>query len=68
MKTTSEVKCPICRLLFHVDEYLEVGDSITCPTCSTDLEIIHGNPLRVREATSEEYSYGYEYDEDEEEQ
>ena len=67
MDEAREVKCPICRIPFHINEYLDAGDILACPMCSTDLEITNLNPPRVREVVEND-GYSYLYDDEEEEQ
>ena len=63
MDEAPEVKCPVCRIPFHLNEYLDVGDILACPMCSTDLEILNLRPPRVKEV-AEEDSYSHFYDDE----
>ena len=41
-------RCPECDCDLELDSYeLDVGETIHCPECATEVRIISENPLRV---------------------
>jgi alpha-aminoadipate carrier protein LysW len=48
-------KCPECEADLELDGYeLDVGETINCPECATELKIVTNDPISVTVATEEE--------------
>jgi uncharacterized paraquat-inducible protein A len=48
-------RCPECEMDLELDGYdLDVGETINCPECSTELRVTNVEPLAVALAESEE--------------
>ncbi len=39
--------CPECETPITVDEDLEDGETIECPDCGIELEVVNTNPLEL---------------------
>lgn len=47
-------KCPECESDLELDGYeLDVGESVNCPECSTELRIVSNDPTSVAVAGEE---------------
>ena len=64
MEEKSGVLCPVCRTRFDLEGYLDIGDTLSCPTCSANLEVTSVDPPRVEEVMSEDDKYDYTVDND----
>ena len=64
-------KCPECGERLYPDEYMEEGDTIVCPLCEEEVEVVSAKPFKVRklinhdnstysEQSNEEENYNYE--------
>jgi len=42
-----ETKCLECQAQISLDVTTQAGEVITCPECSTDLEVIQVKPLKL---------------------
>ena len=41
-------KCPECEMDLELDGYdLDVGETINCPECATELKVVSSEPLTV---------------------
>lgn len=49
MMEDKKVKCPVCEEMFEFDPDLEVGNTMYCPGCYTDLKVVKLNPIQVEE-------------------
>lgn len=59
------VKCPMCKKKFELEDDLNVGDSTYCAECYEELHIISLNPPKVEVVESkEEESYEDEENDD----
>ena len=48
-------RCPECEMDLELDGYdLDVGETINCPECSTELRVVNIDPITVTPAESEE--------------
>jgi alpha-aminoadipate/glutamate carrier protein LysW len=48
-------RCPECEADLELDGYeLDVGETINCPECATELRIVTNDPISVTVATEEE--------------
>jgi alpha-aminoadipate carrier protein LysW len=48
-------RCPECEADLELDGYeLDVGETINCPECATELKIVSNDPLSVAVASDEE--------------
>ncbi len=52
-------RCPDCGVNIDIEEEVEQGDTISCPECDVDLEVVSANPVELRLAK--------DFDEDEDE-
>ncbi len=41
-------RCPDCGVNIDIEEEVEQGDTVTCPECSVDLEVVSTNPVELR--------------------
>jgi len=47
-------RCPECQADLELDGYeLDVGESINCPECATELKVVTSEPLAVALAEEE---------------
>ena len=42
-----EVRCPMCKQKFNLDDIYEKGDSVYCSECYEELIVVNLNPPRV---------------------
>lgn len=54
--------CPDCDNRIVLNSHPRVGQTITCPSCDTDLEVIGLNPLEF------DFVYDWSWEDDEEEE
>jgi alpha-aminoadipate/glutamate carrier protein LysW len=48
-------RCPECEMDLELDGYdLDVGETINCPECSTELRVVSIDPIAVTPAEGEE--------------
>ena len=48
-------RCPECEMDLELDGYdLDVGETINCPECSTELRVVSLDPISVTAAEEEE--------------
>jgi alpha-aminoadipate carrier protein LysW len=48
-------RCPECESDLELDGYeLDVGETINCPECSTELKVVSNDPVSVALAGEEE--------------
>jgi alpha-aminoadipate carrier protein LysW len=48
-------RCPECEMDLELDGYdLDVGETINCPECSTELRVVSLEPISVTAAEQEE--------------
>ncbi len=52
-------RCPDCGVNIDIEEEVEQGDTVSCPECDVDLEVVSTNPVELRLAK--------DFDEDEDE-
>ena len=43
----TEVRCPMCKKNFRLDEWFEKGDTVYCSECYEELMVVSIEPLRV---------------------
>lgn len=60
------IKCPVCREYFELEDDLEKGEITSCPRCYEDLEVISINPLRIESIGEDLYDEDKYYDEEDE--
>jgi alpha-aminoadipate carrier protein LysW len=53
-----ETKCLECQAQISLDTTTQVGEVITCPECSTDLEVIQVKPLKLSLAPEVQEDWG----------
>jgi len=41
-------RCPDCVVNVDIGEEVEQGDTVTCPECGVDLEVVSTNPVELR--------------------
>ena len=41
------MNCPECETLVTVEEDVEEGQTVECPECGTELEVVNTNPLEL---------------------
>lgn len=59
-------KCPECGTLIDLEEdEVETGETISCPECAVDLEVVNTNPLELDVIEEEEEEEEEFEDEDE---
>ena len=47
-------RCPECEMDLELDGYdLDVGETINCPECSTELKVVSVDPIGVTAAEEE---------------
>ncbi len=51
------IRCPDCGVNIDIEEEVEQGDTVSCPECDVDLEVVSTNPVELRLAN--------DFDEDE---
>lgn len=54
----NEVKCLECQAQITLETDLQVGEVITCPECSTDLEVKQVNQLKLSIAPKVQEDWG----------
>lgn len=54
----NEIKCLECQAQINLDTTTQVGEVITCPECSTDLEVIQVKPLKLGLAPEVQEDWG----------
>ena len=42
------IKCVSCKEKFEPDEYVEAGDTIMCPACYEEMEVVSVDPVKIR--------------------
>ena len=42
-----EVRCPVCKKKFRLDDFYEKGDAVYCSECYEELIVANLNPPRV---------------------
>jgi alpha-aminoadipate carrier protein LysW len=59
-------RCPDCGGNIDIEEEVGQGDTVTCPECGVDLEVVSTNPVELRLAKDlDEDEDEEEWDEDE---
>jgi len=48
------VKCISCKERFEPDDYVEAGDTIMCPACYEEMEVVSTNPIKIRKSEKSE--------------
>lgn len=62
----SMIKCLFCKERFEPDEHLEESDTVMCPGCNEEMEVISVDPVKVRKLKKGDSDYEEEdYDDDE---
>ena len=44
---SNDVRCPMCKKIFKLDESYEKGDTVYCSECYEELMVVSIDPLRV---------------------
>ena len=58
--------CPECEALVDLDaDEVEEGETVSCPDCGMDLEVMSTNPMELRLAKEEDLDEDEEDDDDE---
>lgn len=52
--TTLIATCPLCDEDFDLDDDIEIGEVVTCPSCENELEIVSTEPIQLVEFEEEE--------------
>ncbi|MBN1522579.1 MAG: hypothetical protein JW928_08605 [Candidatus Aureabacteria bacterium] len=68
MLKTIKIKCPRCWDKLEIDEYTETGDSISCPHCYSDIEVVSLDPPKLVKAEKSRYDDDEDYSYDDEEE
>ncbi|MHA1732359.1 MAG: lysine biosynthesis protein LysW [Promethearchaeota archaeon] len=45
---TRKLECPVCFFEFEVADVPELNDTIRCPDCGVDLEVVEVSPTSLR--------------------
>lgn len=53
-----KVKCLECQAEISVEKDIKKGEVVTCPECSTDLEVIEEKPLKLGLAPKVQEDWG----------
>ena len=62
MKPKIRIDCPVCNDSFHPGKWLSLGDTLTCPNCEEELEVVQSKPLVVVGVDSLDFQYEDEED------
>ncbi len=54
----TKTKCLDCHGEITVEKDTQVGEVITCPECSTDLEVVEVNPIKLTLAPVAQEDWG----------
>lgn len=54
----NEIKCLECQAQITLEADVQAGEVITCPECSTDLEVIQVKPLKLGLAPEVQEDWG----------
>ena len=46
--------CPECRTAIDIEDDVEEGQTIDCPECGTELQVVNTDPVELEEAASDE--------------
>ncbi len=46
--------CPECRTAIDVDDEVEEGQTIDCPECGAELQVVNTDPVELEALSSEE--------------
>ncbi len=46
--------CPECEAAIDVEDDVEEGQTMDCPECGAELEVVNTNPVEFRVVSSEE--------------
>ncbi len=41
-------RCPDCGVNIDIEEEVNQGDTVSCPECDADLEVVSTNPVELR--------------------
>ncbi len=41
-------RCPDCGVNIDIEEEVNQGDTLSCPECDVDLEVVSTNPVELR--------------------
>lgn len=58
MSKKIETKCLECQAKIILDPDIQAGEVVTCPECSTDLEIIQVKPIKLSLAPKVQEDWG----------
>ena len=58
MNKNKKVVCPDCQAEVMAEDDVQVGEVITCPECSANLEVTSSNPLTVTQAAAVKEDWG----------
>lgn len=58
MNKNKKVICPDCQAEVMAEDDVQVGEVITCPECSVNLEVTNNNPLTVTHAAAVKEDWG----------
>jgi alpha-aminoadipate carrier protein LysW len=47
-------RCPECEAKFDIEEDVEEGQTMDCPECGAELEVVNTNPVELDAVSSEE--------------
>lgn len=50
--------CPECGAEISIETGAQKGEVVTCPECTTDLEIVSLNPLKIKKAPEAQEDWG----------
>jgi alpha-aminoadipate carrier protein LysW len=46
--------CPECRTAIDIDDEVEEGQTIDCPECGVELQVVNTDPVELEAVSSEE--------------
>jgi alpha-aminoadipate carrier protein LysW len=46
--------CPECRTAIDIEDDVEEGQTIDCPECGTELQVVNTDPVELEAASDEE--------------
>ena len=47
-------RCPECEATFEVEDDVEEGQTMDCPECGVELEVVNTNPIEFETTSQEE--------------
>lgn len=52
--------CPECEAAIEIDDNIEEGETLDCPECGAELEVVNTNPLELDAVADSEEEEGEE--------